>query len=69
MLQPWFLQILQCTRCSQSGANFITVPRFYPSTPMSVKQFGYSFAFDAPTVWNALPEEIRASPSLVSFIK
>ena len=32
-------------------------------------QFGYSFAFGAPTVWNALPGEIRASPSLASFRK
>ena len=35
----------------------------------SVKQFGYSFNFDAPTVWNALPDEIRAPPSLASFRK
>ena len=26
------------------------------------KQFGYSFAFDSPTVWNALPDEIHVSP-------
>ena len=25
-------------------------------------QFGFSFAFDPPTVWNSLPEDIRASP-------
>ena len=31
--------------------------------------FGNSFAFDAPTVWNALPDEIHASPSLASFRK
>ena len=35
----------------------------------TVKQFGNSFAFDAPTVWNALPDEICASPSLASFRK
>ena len=52
------------TRCSQSGYNFLVILKFYPSVHKSVKQFGNSFAFDAPTVWNALPDEIRASPSL-----
>ena len=37
---------------------------FCRSTKKSVKQFGYSFAFDAPSVWNALPDETRASPLL-----
>ena len=31
------------------------------------KQFGFSFAFDAPTVWNSLPEDIHASPTIASF--
>ena len=57
------------TRHSQSGGNFLVIPKFQPSVHKSVKQFGYSFAFDAPTGWNALPEEIRASPSLASFRK
>ena len=56
------------TRRSQSGGNFLVIPKCYPSVHQSVKQFGNSFAFDAPTVWNALPEEIRASPSLASFM-
>ena len=47
------------TRRSQSGGNFLVVPKFQPSIHKSVKQFGYSFA---PTLWNALPDEIRASP-------
>ena len=55
------------TRRSQSGGNFLVIPKFCPSFHKSVKHFGNSFAFDAPTVWNALPDEIRASPSLVSF--
>ena len=55
------------TRLSQSGGNFLVIPKFYPSVHKSVKQFGNSFAFDAPTVWNGLPDEIRASPSLASF--
>ena len=42
---------------------------FYTSVHKSVKQFGNSFAFDAPTVWNALPDKSRASPSLASLRK
>ena len=57
------------TRGSQSAGNFLVIPKFYPSVHKSVKQFGNSFAFDAPTVWNALPDDIRASPSLASFRK
>ena len=57
------------TRRSQSSGNFLVILKFYPSVYKSVKQFGNSFAFDAPTVWNALPDEIRASPSLASFRK
>ena len=57
------------TRCSQSGGNFLVIPKFCPSVHKSVKQIVNSFAFDAPTVWNALPDEIRASPSLASFRK
>ena len=35
----------------------------------TTKQFGFSFAFDAPTVWNSFPEDIRASPTIASFRK
>ena len=55
------------TRRSQSGGNFLDIPKFQPSVHKSVKQFGHSFVFNAPTIWNALPEEIHASPSLASF--
>ena len=57
------------TRRSQRGGNFLVIPKFYSSVHKSIKQFGNSFAFDAPTVWNALPDENRASPSLASFRK
>ena len=57
------------TRRSQSGGNFLVIPKFYPSVHKSIKHCGYSFAFDVPTVWNALPDEICASPSLASFRK
>ena len=36
------------TRRSQSVANVLNVPRFQPTIYMSTKQFGFSFAFDAP---------------------
>ena len=55
--------------CSQSVANFLNVPKFQPTIHKSTKQFGFSFAFDAPTVWNSLPEDIRASPTIASFRK
>ena len=42
-------------------------PKFQPKFHKSTKQFGFSFAFDAPTVWNSLPEDIRASPPIASF--
>ena len=57
------------TRRSQSVANFLNVPKFQPTIHKSTKQFGFSFAFDAPTVWNSLPEDIRASPTIASFRK
>ena len=62
-----FLSSCSSTRCSQSSGNFLVVSKFYPSTYKSVQQFGYSFAFHAPTVWNALLYEIPAPPSLYSF--
>ena len=57
------------TRRSQSVANFLNVPNFQPTIHKSTKQFGFSFAFDAPTVWNSLPEDIRASPTIATFRK
>ena len=57
------------TRCSQSVANFLNVPKFQPTIHKSTKQFGLSFAFDALTVWNSLPEDIRALPTVASFRK
>ena len=53
------------TRCSQSCGNFLVIPKLYPFVHKSVTKFGNSFAFVAPTVWNAL----CASPSLSSFRK
>ena len=50
-------------------ANFLNVPKFQPTIHKSTKQFGFRFAFDAPTVQNSLPEDIRASLTIASFRK
>ena len=47
------------TRRSQSVVSFLNILKFQPTIHKSTKQFGFSFAFDAPTVWNTLPEDIR----------
>ena len=54
------------TRCSQTLANFLNVPKFQPTIHKPTKQFGFSFAFDATTIWNSLPEDICASPTIAS---
>ena len=33
------------------------------------KQFGLSFAYDAPMIWNDLPDDVRSAKSLSSFRK
>ena len=57
------------TRQSLSGDNFLVIQMFYHSIQKSVRQFGYSFAFDALNVWNAVPGEIPVSLSVASFRK
>ena len=57
------------TRHCQSVANFLNGPKFQPKIHKSTKQFGFSFAFDAPGVCNSLLEDIRASPTIASFRK
>ena len=56
-------------RSQRGGGNFFVIPKFQPSIHKSVKQFGYSFAFDAPSISNVLPDKICASPSVASFRK
>ena len=36
---------------------------------MSAKHFGHSFAFDAPKIWNDLPQDVRSATSVASFRK
>ena len=54
------------TRCSQTVANFLNVPKFQPTIHKPTKPFVFSFAFDATTIWNSLPEDICASPTIAS---
>ena len=55
------------TRRNEDVGTFIVVPKFQSTIYKSTRQFGFSFAFDAPTIWNALPNEVRACPSIGSF--
>ena len=61
------LSTYRTTYNSKSVANFLNVPKFQPTVHKSTEQFGFSFAFDAPTVWNSSPEDICASPTIASF--
>ena len=54
------------TRQSQSDGIFLEVPHF-GSIFKSRKHFGLSFAYDAPMIWNDLPDEVRSANSLASF--
>ena len=48
---------------------FLEVPQFYPSVHKLKKHFGHSFAFDAPTLWNDMPDDVRSAPYLACFRK
>ena len=41
----------------------------FASIYKSKKQFGLSFAYDAPIIWNDLPDDVRSAKSLSSFRK
>ena len=56
-----FLKVRQCacnTRLSQSDGIILHVPQYQPSIYKSTKQFGLSFAYDAPKIWNKLPDDV-----------
>ena len=40
-----------------------------PISTQIQNHFGYSFAFDAPTLWNDLPDDVRSAPTLACFRK
>ena len=57
------------TRKSQADGVFLEVPHFAPSVYKSSKHFGLSFAYDAPKIWNDMPDDVRSATSLHPFKK
>ena len=57
------------TRHSHSDRQYLTVPPFHSSVFKSAKHFGHSFAFDAPKIWNDLPQDVCSATSVASFRK
>ena len=49
--------------------TLLTVPPFHSSVFKSAKHFGHSFAFDAPKIWNDLPQDVCSATSVASFRK
>ena len=47
----------------------LEVPQFIPSVQKSSKQFGFTFTYDAPKVWNKSSDDIHSTTSLLSFQK
>ena len=67
-----FLSFSSCpysTRHSHPDRQYLTVPPFHSSVFKSAKHFGHSFAFDAPKIWNDLPQDVRSATSVASFRK
>ena len=56
------------TRRSPSDGVLLEVPHC-ASIYKSKKHFGLSFAYDAPRIWNDLPDDVRSAKSLSSFRK
>ena len=57
------------TRHGHPNRMLLVVPQFVLSVYKSSKQYGLSFSFDAPQIWNDLPAEVRLASSLPSFRK
>ena len=67
-----FLSFSSCpysTRHSHPDCQYLTVPPSHSSVFKSAKHFGHSFAFDAPKIWNDLPQDVRSATSVASFRK
>ena len=67
-----FMSFSSCpysTRHSHPDCQYLTVPPFHSSVFKSAKHFGNSFAFDAPKIWNDLPQDVRSATSVASFRK
>ena len=57
------------TRRSRPEKGFLSVPNFLSSVHKSKCHFNNTLAYDAPTLWNGLPLEIRSASSLACFRK
>ena len=57
------------TRHNHPDRQYLTVPPFHSSLYKSVKHFGHSFAFNAPNIWNDLPNNLCSATSIASFWK
>ena len=67
-----FLSFGSCpysTRHSHPDRQYLTVPPFHSSVFKSAKHFSHSLAFDAPKIWNDLPQDVRGATSVASFRK
>ena len=65
-----FLSFSSCpysTRHSHPDRQYLTVPPFHSSVFKSAKHFGHIFAFDAPKIWNDLPQDVRSATSVASL--
>ena len=75
--QPSYFAPLLSSHCGRHSTRYncpdkriLEVPQFCPSVhKLKKKIFGHSFAFDAPTVWNDLPDEVSSAPTLACFRK
>ena len=50
---------------SQAHGTLLEVPHFALSVCKSTKPFGLSFAFNAPKIWNDLPDHVNSATSLI----
>ena len=51
-------------RRSQSDGVLLEVP-YFASTYKSKNYFGLSFAYEAPRIWNDLPDDVHSAKSLL----
>ena len=52
------------TKYNHADKRFLNITHLYTNLK---KHFGHTFAFDAPTVWNDLPDDVLSAPTLFFF--
>ena len=67
----WYIGVMNQSyiHICQSDGIILHGPQCQPSIYKSTKQFGLSFAYDAPKIWNELPDDVRSATSIASFRK